>query len=497
MTDGDAGARFGKRHGEDLLNARLRFDRLRQRDRAPVHLHVDGVVVGRIAARHVLRGNPEPVAAPRPPHTEVGLDAGLRHPAKEVVAARESVTNDPRADGRRHEHLDGAVGQPDALPLTGARDAIHLHLRHRRRCERERHDDHDEQAAHARHLTHSRARRIIAGWSAPTRSPLPSLPCTRARSSACPPRRSTGWPGMRAIRPPWRASSPSRDDPRHHPVIVHVPDAGHVSRWARETPASASALMRRFWPGPLTIVLPRTASVSDAVTGGQDTVALRVPAHPVALQVLQAFDGGLAAPSANRYGRISPTTAAHVRADLGNEVRIVLDGGPSDVGLESTIVACLDQRVAILRPGRIGAAEIEAVVGPRHRCIAGGATRAWQCRLALRATHPLEIVDATALDDAMAAHATIGTPRRSARSGRQVRTARRRVALRSIGCGRVRPRAVRPSATARRGRRRRHPRRPSAGRASVGRHSRSHQARGGSASLRPAAPPQPAACCLP
>ena len=149
--------------------------------------------------------------------------------------------------------------------------------------------------------------------------------------------------------------------PSSHPVIVHLPDAAQVPRWARETPPAASALMRRFWPGPLTIVLPRTASVSAAVTGGQDTVALRVPAHPVALQVLQAFGGGLAAPSANRYGRISPTTAAHVRADLGDEVRIVLDGGPSDVGLESTIVACIGQQISILRPGRIGADEIEHV----------------------------------------------------------------------------------------------------------------------------------------
>ena len=282
--------------------------------------------------------------------------------------------------------------------------------------------------------------------------------------------------------------------PASHPVIVHVPDAGHVSRWARETPASAAALMRRFWPGPLTIVLPRTASVPDAVTGGQDTVALRVPAHPVALQVLQAFGGGLAAPSANRYGRISPTTAAHVRADLGNEVRIVLDGGPSDVGLESTIVACLDQRVAILRPGRIGLADIEAVVGP----VTGASPAAPRVPGSVASHYaphtPLEIVDATALDDAMAAHATSG--RRVAVLGPadEIRTACRRVALRSIGCGRLRPRAVRPSATARRGRRRRHPRRPSAGRASVGRHSRSHQARGGAASLTRPPPLQPAAC---
>ncbi|AMY10883.1 t(6)A37 threonylcarbamoyladenosine biosynthesis protein RimN [Luteitalea pratensis] len=196
--------------------------------------------------------------------------------------------------------------------------------------------------------------------------------------------------------------------PSSHPVIVHLPDVAQVPRWARETPAAATALMQRFWPGPLTIVLPRRASVSAAVTGGQDTVALRVPAHPVARQVLDAFGGGLAAPSANRYGRISPTTAAHVRADLGNEVRIVLDGGPSEVGLESTIVACIGQQISILRPGRVGAEAIEAVVGP----VSGAspvAPRVPGSVASHYAPHtPLEIVEAVALDDAVAAHARAG-----------------------------------------------------------------------------------------
>jgi L-threonylcarbamoyladenylate synthase len=152
--------------------------------------------------------------------------------------------------------------------------------------------------------------------------------------------------------------------PSTHPVIVHIAGIDQVPRWAREFPAAARALAERFWPGPLTIVLPRAEAVPLEVTGGQDTVALRVPSHPLALTVLRAFDGGLAAPSANRYGRISPTTADHVREDLGDDVPIVLDGGPSHVGLESTIVACLDGRVTVLRPGRIGVAAIEAVVGP-------------------------------------------------------------------------------------------------------------------------------------
>ncbi len=152
--------------------------------------------------------------------------------------------------------------------------------------------------------------------------------------------------------------------PATHPVIVHLGDAALVPQWAREVPPVAGALIDRFWPGPLTLVLPRASSVLPAVTGGQDTVALRMPAHPVALAVLRGFGGGLAAPSANRYGRISPTTAAHVRADLGDEVEIVLDGGPSDIGLESTIVACLEGRVSLLRPGRITSEDIETVAGP-------------------------------------------------------------------------------------------------------------------------------------
>lgn len=151
--------------------------------------------------------------------------------------------------------------------------------------------------------------------------------------------------------------------PATHPVIVHIASMDDVPRWAAAFPARARALAERFWPGPLTLVLPRAASVPDEVTGGQDTVALRVPSHPVALAVLRAFGGGLAAPSANRYGRVSPTTAAHVRADLGDDVRIVLDGGPSDVGLESTIVSCLDDRVTVLRPGRLSVEAIESVVG--------------------------------------------------------------------------------------------------------------------------------------
>src|SRR5690606_38746458 len=121
--------------------------------------------------------------------------------------------------------------------------------------------------------------------------------------------------------------------PSSHPLIVHIGSADDLDVWARDVPPVARALAERFWPGPLTMVLPRAAHVLPEVTGGQDTVALRVPGHPVARALIDAFGGGLAAPSANRYGRISPTTADAVREELGDAVRIVLDGGPSQVGL--------------------------------------------------------------------------------------------------------------------------------------------------------------------
>src|SRR4029079_19506953 len=118
--------------------------------------------------------------------------------------------------------------------------------------------------------------------------------------------------------------------------------------WAREVPPAAHLLARKFWPGPLTLILARAAAVSDVVTGGQDTVALRVPSHPVARQLLARFGGGIAAPSANRHGRVSATTAAHVRREFGAEVDCVLDGGESDVGIESAIVDLSGTRPALL-----------------------------------------------------------------------------------------------------------------------------------------------------
>lgn len=151
--------------------------------------------------------------------------------------------------------------------------------------------------------------------------------------------------------------------PADHPLIVHIPDATHLDRWARDIPPEARVLAEHFWPGALTLILKRQPHVPDAVTGGQDTVGLRIPNHPLALGLLRAFEGGIAAPSANRFGRISPTTAQHVRDDLGDRVALVLDGGACEVGIESTIVDLTGKRAIILRPGMLSAIDIGRVLG--------------------------------------------------------------------------------------------------------------------------------------
>jgi L-threonylcarbamoyladenylate synthase len=155
--------------------------------------------------------------------------------------------------------------------------------------------------------------------------------------------------------------------PADHPVIVHLAEPAGVAQWARAVPEAARRLAAAFWPGPLTLILPRAAHVSDAVTGGQDSVGLRVPSHPVARALLATFGGGIAAPSANRYGRISPTTATHVADDLGDAVALILDGGASDVGIESTIVACTGDDPVLLRPGGIGVDALARALGRAPR----------------------------------------------------------------------------------------------------------------------------------
>ena len=150
--------------------------------------------------------------------------------------------------------------------------------------------------------------------------------------------------------------------PADHPVIVHLPSADLLSDWTRGHSKEVDALAAAFWPGPLTLILKRSAQVLGEVTGGQDTVGVRVPGHPLALELLSAFGNGIAAPSANRFGRISPTTAAHVRAELGSDVDIVLDGGPCEVGLESTILDLSGERPRLLRPGAISLAQLSQVL---------------------------------------------------------------------------------------------------------------------------------------
>jgi L-threonylcarbamoyladenylate synthase len=161
--------------------------------------------------------------------------------------------------------------------------------------------------------------------------------------------------------------------PADHPLIVHLPGDDHLERWAREIPDAAFEVAEAFWPGPLTLILKRQPGVLDAVTGGQDTVGLRVPGHPLALELLREFDGGVAAPSANSFGRISPTTAAHVREDLGAAVALVLDGGPCPVGIESTILDLSGARPAILRPGMVGVEAIAQILGEMPVVGASGA----------------------------------------------------------------------------------------------------------------------------
>ncbi len=151
--------------------------------------------------------------------------------------------------------------------------------------------------------------------------------------------------------------------PAGHPLIVHIASVDQLDAWAAEVPPEAGRLAQAFWPGPLTLLLQRSSLVADAVTGGRETVGLRVPAHPVARDLLETFGGGVAAPSANRFGRVSPTTAAHVVADLGDDVDQVLDGGPCSVGIESTIVDLSTGAPEVVRVGGVTADRLDEVLG--------------------------------------------------------------------------------------------------------------------------------------
>lgn len=150
--------------------------------------------------------------------------------------------------------------------------------------------------------------------------------------------------------------------PSSHPLIVHLANAQMAAGWVRELPPIARQLAEAFWPGPLTLVLARSERAADWITGGQGTVAVRVPAHPVMRAVLATFGGGIAAPSANRFGRVSPTSADHVRADFGDRLDLVLDDGPCAIGIESTIVDLASEAPGVLRPGAISRGELERVL---------------------------------------------------------------------------------------------------------------------------------------
>ncbi len=151
--------------------------------------------------------------------------------------------------------------------------------------------------------------------------------------------------------------------PQFNPLIVHVANAEIAKTYGEWNPL-ADALAKAFWPGPITLVLKRRGdcTISELVSAGGDTIAIRVPAHPVTLQLLQAWGGGIAAPSANRSGRVSPTTAQHVRDEFGDDLSLIIDGGACDIGIESTVIDCTGDTPVILRPGAITRAMVEGVV---------------------------------------------------------------------------------------------------------------------------------------
>ena len=159
--------------------------------------------------------------------------------------------------------------------------------------------------------------------------------------------------------------------PTDHPLIVHLAPSADPGRWGI-LDDNALALAAAFWPGPLTLLVPRTRETPDWVTGGRDTVALRVPAHPLTIRLLELLGDALVAPSANTFGHVSPTTAGHVLDDLGDSIDMVLDGGPCEIGVESTIVECSADGLQILRPGAIDDARIEEVTGVAPGRLTGG-----------------------------------------------------------------------------------------------------------------------------
>ncbi len=151
--------------------------------------------------------------------------------------------------------------------------------------------------------------------------------------------------------------------PSFDPLIVHVANPADVKKLVKEIPSNAKKLIERFWPGPLTVVLLKEEDIPDIVTAGLPTLAIRMPSHPMALSLIKESNSPIAAPSANPFGYLSPTTAEHVREQLGDQVDLILDGGPCPVGVESTIVSFLEERPRLLRPGGVSLEEIESIIG--------------------------------------------------------------------------------------------------------------------------------------
>lgn len=215
-----------------------------------------------------------------------------------------------------------------------------------------------------------------------------------------------------------RAIYEAKKRPANHPLIVHVASEEALQTWVREFPESAHKLTRAFWPGPLTLVLPRSKKAGDFITGGQDSVAVRCPSHPLVRELLLRFDAGLgrglAAPSANSFGKLSPTKASHVRDDLGEKpngkVDLILDGGACNIGIESTILDLTQETPRILREGAVTAEMIESVL--KTKVVHGAANKSPRVSGSLKShyapNHPLVLVTAEDLAGAAQAAARRG-----------------------------------------------------------------------------------------
>jgi len=197
--------------------------------------------------------------------------------------------------------------------------------------------------------------------------------------------------------------------PANHPLIVHVHDVEALEGYVDATGPALRVLATRFWPGPLTAIVTRGTRTPRSVTGDQDTVGVRVPRHPLALAILAAFAGALAAPSANRFGRVSPTSAAHVRADLGDEVDFIVDGGPAEIGIESTIVDLTGAVPAVLRAGAITPSQLSDALGTPVVARSSGEVRTpGQHAVHYAPRARLVLAAAAAIDDVARAHAAAG-----------------------------------------------------------------------------------------